>query len=203
MNQTHSLKQGQKVRLRGEGQDNLYDFAYPGSTAWVRHLDHDKMGYPMIYIDWDKNDWKYNGEENKWALEAHFEPIGDDMSDENSKSEGLEEFLEAFKEFIQTKSGDPRESKKDPDSSLSTEQTFKKSLAAAYNAAEDADAFMLITVKRSNNESGIPVLTPKVTNYYQTSESGLLLENQLSKLAAISNEELTYAAIKAVISEDE
>jgi hypothetical protein len=76
--QEHKVHENERVKLKSDGQDALYAFACAGSEGWVRKLDHDKLGYPMIFVEWDKDHWAYNGEPDKWVMEAHFDKIEDE-----------------------------------------------------------------------------------------------------------------------------
>ncbi len=61
--------------------------------GWVREKTHDEYGYPMVYIEWDKKHWAYNGERDGWTMEAHFDPKEKVMSDKEKKRQELEEML--------------------------------------------------------------------------------------------------------------
>src|SRR3954466_5189582 len=99
--QEHKVHENERVKLKSDGQDALYAFACAGSEGWVRNLDHDKLGYPMVYIEWDKDHWAYNGEPDRWAFEAHFDKVDNKMSDTPQAPQGgtPEDFAEFVKAY--------------------------------------------------------------------------------------------------------
>jgi len=192
--QEQLFKTGQRVRLKSEGQDNLYAWAFPGSEGWVRDAQLDDMGYPMIYVEWDKNHWTYNGEANRWTFESHFELVEENM--EEKKPEEFDDLLKQFQEFlIAKKKADEPEPEPARGDSLSE---YKERLGRAIEVAKAADSFLIITVTREypDGPEGIPLLVPDVVNSYQSPEAGYLLESRLSALAAMSHQDMALDAIR-------
>jgi hypothetical protein len=194
--QKHRFRKGQRIKLKSTGEDALYAFAAAGSPGWVRRKDFDNMGYPTIYVEWDKDHWSYNKEPDKWALEAHFEP--DEESDMAAGDEDFmkrfknaDEFADAFRAFLASQG-------ENPDEVLDEE----KQVEAAYeSAAEDAlellgsaDAFVLVVAKELEPGKYVPA----VLQYYKSEQTGLVVEMQLSKLAAMTHQEIAIERLHAM-----
>jgi hypothetical protein len=80
---------------------------------------------------------------------------------------------------------------------------YDKVLHAAVEEAQNAEAFLLITVSREDIEGyDDGILIPKVVNIYQNPECGILLEAQLTKLAAVAHEELAIQKLHEVLEKD-
>jgi hypothetical protein len=191
--QEHHLRINQRVRLKLEGQDALYKFACAGSEGWVRKQKYDELGYPKVFIEWDKDHWAYNGEKDQWVLEAHFEPVkGENMSDD------LDTFqmFQKFQQFLASQNG---ESVPEESTEPTVDQRYADALTKANEIAAEADAFLTIAVTRKPTEDGVPALMPIVVNGYKNDESALVLELQLARLGLSSFEQLTLAEIQRTL----
>lgn len=67
---------GDRVSLRGQ-YEVVYQAAYAGSEGWVRDTKVDDDGFEMVYVEWDKNHWRYAGEIDIWTFASHFRVIPD------------------------------------------------------------------------------------------------------------------------------
>lgn len=206
--QEHRVRENQRVKLKSDGQDALYAFACAGSEGWVRKLDHDKMGYPMVFIEWDKDHWAYNGEPDKWAMEAHFDKIEDTEKMADTPPEDFQQFMQsmynAWKGSQQTPENETVDVEIVDESKVNGEAVFRKVVEKATEFLPTSDSFIVITVNREQPDGqDIPTLIPRVFNFYKTTEGGLLAEMQLSKLGAIAHEELSIEAIRQQLGADD
>ena len=64
---------GATVKLQ-PGFDELYQLAFVGSTGLVKDHRQD-MGFDQIWVQWNTDDWQYNGERDGWAFASHFKVI--------------------------------------------------------------------------------------------------------------------------------
>lgn len=179
--QEHGTKVNQRVRLKSDGQDSLYVAAFSGGEGWVRKQDHDSHGYPIVYIEWDKDHWTYSGEPDKWALDAHFEPVEESTVGEDKQIpeelQGL--FLKLLEEY--------QNSQKDKVESTPAEAEgleYKTLLAEAYEAAKEAEAFLVIAVGDGGEIDGYPAFLPMVFSNYKNEDVGAILESYLAMILA-------------------
>lgn len=193
MKKEHRLSRDQRVKLKGDGQDAPYSYAAAGSEGWIRRLDFDGVGYPIVYIEWDKDHWAFNGEPNQWTLEDHFEPVENSMGKDKDREE--------YEEFLAWKKGKKGKDKA-PESSFDLDEKYSEVLSKAKKAAQDADAFLLIAIQSLGDE--VPgAYNPIVLNYYKDEAAGLLLECQLAKLGASSYEHLTMVEVRKLLEKEQ
>lgn len=172
MTENYELSEGQRVRLKGQGQDGPYAMAGAGSVGWVRERKLDSVGYPMVYIEWDRDHWTFNGETDMWTFEDHFEPVKEEAMSDKDKEKDLETRLrDLFLEF-QAAHGDTSKAS----------DLYHRRLKEAVEVAEEGSAFMVITLGRD--------YYPSVFYNYKDDKSGMLLEAQLSQLASQSHAHL-------------
>lgn len=207
--QEHKLKKRQRVRLKSDGQDALYAAACAGSEGWVKNLQHDEYGYPMVYIKWDREHWAYNGEADRWALEAHFEPVEEEMSEKkNDKdlAESLIGFLQNWKQEDEDPPADDPNTDVDIESGeseyLNPEQ-YAEAVDRAAKIAAAADSFILIATRRKAiAELGdAAVLEPIAANGYQSEEGGIICEIQLGDFASYSHKSLAAEKIEQILKD--
>lgn len=182
----HKLRLEQRVKLKSDGQDALYAYAGAGSEGWVRQRDHDRLGVPMVFIEWDKDHWTFNGEPDLWTFEDHFIPAEEAMAD---KSYNLQDQVAEFLEWKKAK-----EAAEGTVSEPDIDKEYLLQLEAAYETAKTASAFLLIAVEDLPGRVGASY-SPKVVNFYKNRDAGLVLESQLSSLAASSHQSLALEEI--------
>src|SRR3954463_12981755 len=67
---------GAKVELL-PGCEDVYSRAVSASQGVVRKRQFDEAGFPLVYIEWDKEHWRFNEEEDGWTFASHFKVIGE------------------------------------------------------------------------------------------------------------------------------
>lgn len=112
------------------GREEVYPRALAGSQGSVFAVKEDEYGFHQVYVHWDKNHWRYNGEEDCWTFADHFEVIGDAPTNE------LE--VEPFEIPVV-----PEEF--DSDQRM---QEYLEMLMVAFEKASESHGFYLITMKR-------------------------------------------------------
>ncbi len=195
MKQEHRLQTDQRVKLKGNGEDQPYSFAAAGSEGWVRKLEHDGVGFPVVYIEWDKDHWAYNGEPNQWTLEAHFEPVEEAEMAKKDKQPKSEKQL--FAEFLEWRE---RENKSEKDKTPAIGAEYEAVLERAAQVGKTADAFLMIAVQTLPGDEDSPAYNPIVVNYYKDEAAGLLLESQLARLVAEGYAHLTMVEVRKLLS---
>lgn len=203
--QTHHTQKDQRVKLKSTGEDSLYAYACAGSEGWVREQQFDNMGYPMVYIEWDKDHWTYNGEPDRWAFDSHFDVVEDGMSEAPNPADFQAFMQDMFENWQKSQGSDGPEPESKPEPSKKDDsKAFASAVEIASGALDKSDSFILITVTREHLDGhDIPTLTPRVLNFYRSPEGGLLAEMQLPKILQMSHEELVIDAIKRHLDEPE
>lgn len=133
------LEVGMKVELL-PGREDVYPRAVAAMRGVVRGLKKDRHGYPQAYIDWDKEHWRYNNEEDGWTFAAHFRPVeGEEKELVGAEVHEIPTVIPTGEEFI------PTEAEEDM-----IEEYLNVLMMAADKAAE-SDAFYFISLKRDPN----------------------------------------------------
>src|SRR4051812_27694283 len=74
-----------RIRLRGD-KTGVYDLARAGAEGWIRARTLDPVGeFPMVYVEWDKDHWAYNGQSDIWTYEDHFERANEEKMSNNNE----------------------------------------------------------------------------------------------------------------------
>ena len=165
--QEHRTKLNQRVRIK-DTMTHLYPNARAYNEGFVRKQIHDDYGYPLIYVEWDKDHWAYSGEQDRVVLEAHFDPVEEDMSEEKD----LRELMEALLERLN--SGEASEPKEDshPDAD---DYTYDKVLGRAMQDASEGEAYIVL-VAAQESHGDTELLVPHIYLHSKSDESALMLE---------------------------
>lgn len=152
---------GAKVELL-PGRDEVYRYAVSGSRGIVTKQKIDDYGFPMIYIEWDKDHWRFNGEPDGWTFASHFQVIEDPEPEEefDYEFEDLGDLLEDITSAHGSKLGDvcPH------CGGIHTEEQEKyiDAMMSAFDEAADSEGFILLTIKRSSGLPGTIMYVPEV-----------------------------------------
>jgi hypothetical protein len=162
----------------------------------------------MVYIEWDKDHWAYNGEPDRWAFESHFDPVEDKKMPDSSDftPEDWADY-QAFQAFRAMQKAEGKEDSKPepkpepgPGDSLDPER-YEARVNAAIEMLREGNAFIVITVDREESEGSTPAFAQNVLTGYKSPEAGLLAELQLSRLGTVAFQSLTFEALQKLISE--
>lgn len=152
------------------GMEDVYFNAVAQSKAVVRKRKVDEDGFPMIFVEWDRDDWRYNGERNGWTLESHFRMVDEEAEppqDEIDASPTANWVVRALEEVAD-------EAKE--------ESEYTQEMESALELLLESNSFMLIVTKRlgHNNE----IIVPAVISGSKDQTGHHLLEAQLLQIAA-------------------
>lgn len=130
------LKIGQRVELL-PGREELYKKALPGMRGTVQGLNTDADGFEFVYIEWDKDHWRYNGESDGWTYASHFRPAGLDLD---------HELLGAEEQDIPTVIPILTEAEEDQEA-----EQYLEVLMTACDRAAESEGFYFVTLKRDEH----------------------------------------------------
>lgn len=197
----HTLTKGTRVKLKEEVAD-VYGHAYSGSEAIVKNLGIDIGDFPMIYIEWDKKDWQYNGESDMWTFENHFEPVVKqekaNMTDKSSSDEILKKLGEVLIPYLSSSDKPVSEPKVEPEPEHTEHEhnfrlkltedadSYVSNIEEAFEAVSESEAFIVLAVKAVNDPllPGHTVLVPEPFIGYTSEQAGYTMHLAIAEIAA-------------------
>lgn len=198
----HTLKPGQRVRLK-DGYDALYDWARVGAEGVVREVNYDSAGWPFALIEWDSDHWTYEGEQDGWQPESHFEPVEEPEMSEDLDPEVVARITAQV--LAQLKGEQPRDEDRNvAPEPVDDEQAAKYAAALDYakSELEDSEAFLVIIVKKMEHD-GVQMLAPEVVSFSNDQASIVAIEAQIGMLASVSHQRLIEEKLMDLSEEDE
>lgn len=184
-----------RVRLRDGVDPTFYNgYTRTGNEGWVRKIKYDKYGYPRILVEWDKDHWSYNGAQDTWTWEGHFEAVeGDLMTDKSQdRQEAVREVTSAFVKNLFEALGVEGAQTADQDLAQPVqEETPEEDWATSANTAAqtvaDSCAFIVIAVKE-DEETGCVV--PHFFHDAQKEDFSLVCQSQLAHISSMFQDSL-------------
>lgn len=209
-------KTNQRVEIKPD-VTGIYPKARAFMQGWVRAQKRDDLGYPMIYVEWDKTHWAYSGEADGWTMEAHFNLVEEPIVEEKKKlPEGLEDALfnamsralEAYgdkdqpaEESTSDDAGPNAETfglNRDLSVSDSEPPTYQQMLQEAFEAASNAEAFYMVVATKHNAGNTNEIIMPHFFSQYQREDAMILLEATLSDLGAQAHAAEAFRRIQEI-----
>lgn len=176
---------GSRVALKPE-VEKVYRSALPGNEGWIRDHKHDSAGFRLVYIEWDKEHWRYNGQIDGWTFEDHFKVIK--AQDKLPELEVPEE-EEDEKLLTDPRAGDDEDIAE-----------YIDTMSEAFEAASMSQGFFMICVKKSQNPDGSgEILMPEMYGSTLSDEMQFLIEAQLAECVAASHQDLIYKIMNQIL----
>jgi hypothetical protein len=170
-----------RVVLRGQ-MEVVYPVAWAGSEGWVREVKWDEDGFERVWIQWDREHWRYSGEEDLWTFASHFRAIDGPGPDRpyQTAAEVAEAYAEAEADGeAMTPCPDCGDFHVDEDPQW---QEYYDTLTKAADTAADTDNFALLTIASPPEDpDGAPV--PILFMHTLKDGDALRLYAQMSALA--------------------
>lgn len=127
---------GDRVELL-PGREDVYEKVFPASPGVISGFRRGKFDYPEVFIIWDKDHWRYNGEPDMWTFASHFRPI-----------EGAEpELIGAEVHDIPSSIPDEPEPHIPTNEENQAMEDYMEALISAADRASESDAFFFICLK--------------------------------------------------------
>lgn len=118
------------------GFEQVYDFALAGTRGWIRDTQEDEYGFEKVYVEWDKNHWRYQGEPDGWTFANHFQEV-------------KETELVEPQDVVVPATLDPEMSDDDLADQREVQiEKYVNDISEAFDKAADSDGFFLITMRR-------------------------------------------------------
>lgn len=159
------------------GREDVYARAQQGSRGWVRKSKADDYGYQMVFVEWDQDHWKFNGESDGWTFASHFKVIRTPAED--------------FAEQIAKKISENKEEQAQPE--LDRLEVFLDTLAESVEEVLASDGYFIIAVREKTDPQhpGMKMFAPEIYSATLTDEAQKMLEAQIVHYAALAHQEMT------------
>ncbi len=177
------IDKGTKVELLA-GVEGVYKKAIAGAQGLVTDTRIDE-GFPIVYVEWDREHFRYTGEDDCWTFAQHFQPIEPDID--------LFEFLENPERFLEKIFARVKD-EEDQDELI---EGFIASLTKTLNVLADSDGFLVVATKieadPTNPERSLVV--PHVYSGFLSERAMAIIEAQVVQLAAMSHQEMALGIL--------
>jgi hypothetical protein len=216
------LPKGARVSLRDIPDPTFYEgMAVLGNEGWITKHRHDRYGLPEVYVHWDTNHWTWNGAQDRWTYEDHFDKVEEVMaeSEEPTRAEQIKAAAAQFGETIVSLLADndtaPEEGY-EPDEDepeylhdgLSEEEILAKRNEAIAKVAEElgtCDSFLVIAAQRVADErTERGQLAPMIMGFFHYQpDADLLVSAQASAFGARAHQEAVFHLIANMAGDDD
>lgn len=188
---TQRFSDNTRVKLKDDIEPDFYNgYGRVGNEGWITKHQRDPHGYPMVYIQWDKDHWAYNGAPDKWTWEDHFDLVKEPMS-QSSKADSIRELVAAFGEQLAAVVDDgPVEAQVVED----TDPEFEEVVKSAFASASESEGFILVTLKDNVEDEA---LEPLIFHASKDEKASLLLQLQLAQLTVSFQQRLVMAKLRS------
>lgn len=174
------------------GRDEVYLFAQAGSRGTVRNTKVDEMGFPLVYIEWDRDHWKYNGEPDGWTFESHFQILE------------LPDQPKAWVDFLIKQAENRRDDERcsqcgqEHDDEVRKAHEALEALEKATQAAANAEGWFMVTVAPGEDPQfpGMTVYHPKIFAGLLTENAADMIEAQIVHLATLAHQDMIQNRFK-------
>lgn len=175
---------GSRVALK-DGMDSVYLFALPQAEGWVRDRKTDGDGFDLVFVEWDKDHWRYNGQKDGWTFQEHFDVK--ERAEEKAEQPDLEELLAQIQAVPRDPSDDEAEE-------------FFDELSEAFDHAAEGEGYFIIVIRRKQTDEG-EVLYPEIFAGTLSDEAGLLMDAQVAQIASASYQEMMVKLVNMVLQQ--
>lgn len=182
------MQVGSKIQLKEEFA-SIYPRAESGATGWVVDSKRDEVDYEFIRVRWDQDDWRTDNEQEGWTFPQHFDVIEEQQQPESLDPNGI---VERTFQLIQ----DNMNHDAQPDITAQIEE-YVNTLMQAHEQASDAEAFLMVTVKKHYDENydpnrDSPIYVPEVTISSQNPEAESVIKLHILQLAMSLHQEMMF-----------
>jgi hypothetical protein len=173
-----------KVKLKDSIDGTLYGgLACAGNQGWIRGRQKDpKFGYPQVFVEWDMDHWAYNGLDNVWTFESHFDIVEEAMENKEDKiKELVTNFTRGLVDAVKEEISEPTPSKDTEDAEYSAKvREIAKHL-------EGTDALIVLSLTQGKDD----LIVPTTFTLSKDDKLGVILNLHIAYMAAQNAEDLT------------
>jgi hypothetical protein len=182
---------GSRVALL-PGCEAVYEKAVAGSQGTIVAKKPDEDGFKMVYIEWDQDHWRFNGQDDQWTYEEHFKSIdGDGIF---AALDDPEAFINRMLEKAKDRGGDEDEM-----------EEYIERLDEVVNLLSDSEGFIVLTARRETHPQrpDKSFIVPYVYGAFLNKPIMALLESQMVQLAAVANQEMAMKLLERYQESDD
>jgi hypothetical protein len=190
----------QRVKLKDQDFSGFIPYqgqSTVGCSGWITQRRRDNLGLPQVYIEWDKDDWRYNGTPDCWTYQEHFEAEESDiqMTEQPTKTDQVQAAVQAFTDMMLELVGEQPTDASVPQpqmgAAIETPSPKERLMMQAIDLLTETPAFVLIAV----NEKLQPVVIP----YSESAEAAIVVSSHMSQLAAKAHQSLAQRTLAKTI----
>lgn len=176
---TDPLKLDTLVELIDQYSD-VYPVSPTGALGWVRARREMPKSDPEVYIEWDKQHWRYHGEFDGWTFEHHFRPATDvtDVTEAASALSNMGHILDRANEQLDSERCPTCGGLHDDD-----DDEFLTTLMEAQDAALGSDGYFVVTLT-PREANGMTFYQPDMFSHTLNATAKGMIEAQLVHIAA-------------------
>lgn len=185
---SEQIEVGTKVELRPE-MAGVYKRASAGSVGIVADLKVDE-GFPMVYIEWDKSHWRYNGEPDGWTFESHFKP-----TNQTNLLKALED-PKGFSERVIDRVGQTFDATQEDYARVL--DGYLEQLNEVVNLLSESNGFIVLASRDEVHpeDPEKQIIVPYVYGGFLDQESMILLETQMMQMTGNAQMELAQQILR-------
>jgi hypothetical protein len=212
---------GTRVRLRDGVDPGFYNgFSRVGNEGWVRKRKLDRFQYPQIYVEWDRlNDWSYNGAEDGWTWQGHFEAVEENQMAEAAQPNNQEDLQATVRgiteNFVQTlfgALGAPAAQVEPPSGDIAEQPQVEESEGAdnwddlatqASEAIATAPAYLVIALETAEAPGAPAITIPRMFHAARDPEHALIVQSQFAHVLASLQDATIARVLELEVDEDD
>jgi|ERR1039458_5246999 hypothetical protein len=200
---------GTRVKLKDNIDPSLYNgFSRTGNEGIVRKRKFDKYKYPQVYIEFNKDHWSYNGTEDGWTWQGHWEAVEESKMDELTPQEIEDTVRNITETFVKALFGaigapvkqieSPPATEPDLEESEDNPDDWENLAVQAANTIIDAPAYLVIALEHIEVPGAPKMVIPRVFHAAREPEQALIVQSQLAHVLA----NLQDGTIAAVLQQE-
>ncbi len=194
----NSLEVGTRVQLL-EHMAGVYKKAVPGAVGTIKAKKVDE-GFDMVFIVWDQNHWRYNGEPDGWTFESHFEP-----TEKVNMFQALEDpkaFADNVADRIKDRSFDGDDEEAEYTQAL---DVYLDQLNEVVSLLSESNGFIVIASRDEvhHKDEGRIISVPYVYGSFLDQDTMLLLEMRMMQMGAEAQSEMAQKILRRLGQESE
>jgi hypothetical protein len=209
-----------RVKLREGVDPGLYNgFSRVGNEGWIRKRKRDRYGYPQVLIEWDKDHWAYNGQEDGWTWEGQFEAVEENQMAEGQptnstdREQHVREITENFVQALFGAMGPSAAQVERPPADITAqpqveepepeEDKWEDLAKEAGEIVAASPAYLVIALEHVETPDAPPMIIPRTFHAARKPEFELIVQSHLGHVLAALQDSSIADLLKLQQTDDE